>query len=399
MKRDRFFILISMVLLFHVISYAQLDTLLFDGLKRTYLLHLPSSYSGNTAIPLIIAFHGLGGSAGGFETTTSFSAKADTENFVVVYPNGTGSPASWNCGGNWSPTVTNTNDDVGYISTLIDTLSRRYKIDSTRVYAAGFSNGSMMAYRLAAELSNKIAAIAAGSGPMTLRTIQPSRPVAVIHFHALNDLSISYAGVTDPHAPVYFPPIDTLMAVWGRINGCAIIADTIFHVSGAVGIKWAAAGTGADVVLYRSNTGGHAWPIGNVSETDAAWDFFKSHPMQSTTAVPTSGTMNTIKNFTLKQNFPNPFNPSTSISFSVGTYSHASLRVHDMLGREVAIIFSGELSAGSYTKQWNAENFPSGVYFYRLSVVPSARRDLVPTDGGNGQAGSYIETKKLVLLK
>ena len=85
--------------------------------------------------------------------------------------------------------------------------------------------------------------------------------------------------------------------------------------------------------------------------------------------------------FRLDQNYPNPFNPSTTITFFVGLYSHASLRVYDLLGRELATIFSGILPAGSYTKQWNAEGLPSGVYFCRL------------------QAGSYSETKKLILLK
>jgi hypothetical protein len=85
--------------------------------------------------------------------------------------------------------------------------------------------------------------------------------------------------------------------------------------------------------------------------------------------------------YSLSQNYPNPFNPSTNISFSVGTYSHTFLRVYDILGREVETIFSGVLSAGNYTKQWNAKNYPSGVYFYRL------------------QAGTFTETKKLVLLK
>jgi len=85
--------------------------------------------------------------------------------------------------------------------------------------------------------------------------------------------------------------------------------------------------------------------------------------------------------FVLGQNFPNPFNPSTNITFSVGMNCLTSLRVYDMLGREMATIFSGELPAGSYTKQWNAENFPSGIYFYRL------------------QADKFAETKKLVLIK
>jgi hypothetical protein len=85
--------------------------------------------------------------------------------------------------------------------------------------------------------------------------------------------------------------------------------------------------------------------------------------------------------FTLNQNYPNPFNPSTSISFSIPTRSFVSLKIFDLMGREVSTIVSEEMSAGNYSKQWNAVALPSGVYFYRL------------------QSGSYTETKKLVLLR
>ena len=85
--------------------------------------------------------------------------------------------------------------------------------------------------------------------------------------------------------------------------------------------------------------------------------------------------------YLLSQNFPNPFNPSTTISFSFPTRSFVSLKVIDLLGREVATIVSEEMSAGNYSRQWNANGFSSGVYFYRL------------------QAGSFIETKKLILLR
>jgi uncharacterized Zn ribbon protein len=85
--------------------------------------------------------------------------------------------------------------------------------------------------------------------------------------------------------------------------------------------------------------------------------------------------------FSLSQNYPNPFNPSTSISFNLPSRSFVSLKIFDLLGREVATMVSEEMLAGSYSKQWNAANLSSGIYFYRL------------------QAGSFIETKKLVLLR
>jgi len=85
--------------------------------------------------------------------------------------------------------------------------------------------------------------------------------------------------------------------------------------------------------------------------------------------------------FALEQNFPNPFNPSTEIQFSLPHKSHVTLTIFDLLGREVATLVSEELSAGSFSTRWDAAGFPSGVYLYRL------------------QAGEFVETKKLILLR
>ncbi len=89
----------------------------------------------------------------------------------------------------------------------------------------------------------------------------------------------------------------------------------------------------------------------------------------------------TIKTFSLSQNYPNPFNPTTTISFTLPSQSSVSLKVFDIIGREVATLVSGEMPAGTYARQWDATKVSSGVYFYRL------------------QAGNLTETKKLVLLK
>jgi hypothetical protein len=85
--------------------------------------------------------------------------------------------------------------------------------------------------------------------------------------------------------------------------------------------------------------------------------------------------------FGLSQNYPNPFNPATTISFSLPSKSFVSLKIFDLLGREVASIVSEEMSAGTFSRQWNAAKMSSGIYFYRL------------------QAGLFTETKRLLLLK
>ncbi len=99
------------------------------------------------------------------------------------------------------------------------------------------------------------------------------------------------------------------------------------------------------------------------------------------TSVKETANKNTPEAFALFQNYPNPFNPSTNISFNLPEKSYVSIKVFDLLGREVATLAAQTMSAGTHALQWNAGKMPSGVYFYRL------------------KAGTFTQTKKLVLLK
>jgi photosystem II stability/assembly factor-like uncharacterized protein len=106
---------------------------------------------------------------------------------------------------------------------------------------------------------------------------------------------------------------------------------------------------------------------------------FKSHPIM--TSVVQSEQHSRPSHFVLSQNYPNPFNPSTTISFSISKQSQVSLKVYDVLGREVSILLDETKPMGSYSVQFNASTLPSGVYFYRL------------------QAGEFVETKKTLVMK
>ncbi len=88
-----------------------------------------------------------------------------------------------------------------------------------------------------------------------------------------------------------------------------------------------------------------------------------------------------IKTYSLSNNYPNPFNPSTTISYSVPEIEFVTLKVYDVLGNEIAILVNEEKSIGSYEVEFSGNELPSGIYFYRL------------------QAGSFVETKKMVLMK
>lgn len=362
--------------LFFMVSYAQYDTLNYDGIDRTYLLHIPSSYDGVSAVPLVVVIHPYNGYAPGFEIETGFSDKADANDFIAVYPEGLGEPRSWNAGYCCGYAVMNNIDDVGFISALIDTLTANYNIDSTRIFATGFSNGSMMAYRLAAELSHKIAAIACAAGQMMLDECNPDRAVPIMHLHSLNDDICLYEGSSEGFI---YPSVEEVIYTWVEINNCETVPDTIINNANLMVRKWAALSHNADIFLYTRPTGGHTWPTGTVSATDSVWDFFVAHPMDPATGVDDSP--DAVKNFTLKQNYPNPFDATTTICFSAPNREKVTLKIFDLLGNKIATLLDEEVNAGEHTVIFDSQDLPTGVYFYRI------------------QAGKSVDSKKLVILR
>jgi hypothetical protein len=102
-------------------------------------------------------------------------------------------------------------------------------------------------------------------------------------------------------------------------------------------------------------------------------------------------------NLNLLQNYPNPFNPTTTIEYVIPKTSYVLIRISDILGRELAVLVDEQKLPGTHRMKWDASRFPNGVYFCTMSVIPAAQRD--PATGRNGLAGSYSQTKKLLLLK
>jgi polyhydroxybutyrate depolymerase len=248
------------------------------------MIHIPQSYDGNSPTPLVISLHGYTGNARSSEQVTEFTEKSDKEGFIAVYPEGIGQ--SWNgpycCGEAYSSNV----DDIGFIRKLISRLEQEYKIDPDRIYVAGFSNGAIMAYRLAAELSDKIAAIApvAGSiggkfnGNAPLQKIaEPLNPVSVVIFHGTNDTSIYYYGGLSSNG-LFSLSVAESTSFWVNHDGCAETPQTETSPDGNI-VKDVYAGgkNGTEVVLYTLVGFGHNWPA---TATDIIWDFFVSHPKQ-----------------------------------------------------------------------------------------------------------------------
>lgn len=265
---------------------------------RSYLVHIPPSYDASKPTPVVLVFHSAMMNGALMARYCGLSEKADRSGFVVVYANGTGSTPLflyWDAGG----VRGRVSDDVGYVAKLLDDLATVVNVDTRRVYAAGMSNGAMMCYRLAAELSDRIAAIAAVAGTMAIEDCRPRRPVPVIHFHGTRDGLVLYGG-PDERIPknLKFLSVDDTIRAWVRANGCPevpvieALPDIAREGTTVRKTSYGPGKDGAEVVLYTIEGGGHTWPgreprvnfLGkstlDISANDLMWEFFQKHPMK-----------------------------------------------------------------------------------------------------------------------
>ena len=133
------------------------ETIVHDGITREYIIYVPEKYANNIKIPLMLNFHGGSGTASEHVYLSDMRSLVDKENFILVYPQGLYNV--WNVSLNYDNSTKNKTDDFGFIKSMINKISSEYNVDTTRIYASGFSNGAGMAHALACVMSNKIAAI------------------------------------------------------------------------------------------------------------------------------------------------------------------------------------------------------------------------------------------------
>jgi polyhydroxybutyrate depolymerase len=274
-------------------------TLTVDGREREYLLHVPQAPEGSPQErPVVLAFHGGGSNAEAMVPFCGLNEKADREGFLAVYPNGVGRverARTWNGGNCCGYAQRRLVDDVQFVLLLLDDLKQATPVDEKRIYATGMSNGAMMCYRLAAELSDRIAAIAPVGGPLGTEDCSPARPVPVCHFHGTEDQFAPYAGGRGARSlsQTDFFSVEHTIRQWVRANGCRPdpqVEDLPPAVDDGTRITratYAGGREGVEVVLYTVHGGGHTWPgrqpalqfLGpstrNLSANDVMWDFFQ----------------------------------------------------------------------------------------------------------------------------
>jgi len=193
-----------------------------EGSKpRKFHLYISSRYVKGTSVPVLLGFHGIGGTGTTFNDQSQLRLFSEDMNFILVLPDGWGSEVeaqnAWNAGTCCSPAANNSIDDVGFVRAILDLLSKNYSVDSSRIWAMGFSNGGMMSYRLACDLSEKITAIAVGGGSLMVSSCTPPQPVSVIHLHGNLDATIPIDGGG------YFdvPPVIAAFKLVNSANKCS----------------------------------------------------------------------------------------------------------------------------------------------------------------------------------
>lgn len=274
-------------------------TLQVGGRERSYILHLPARAPAGPR-PLVLAFHGGATNARSMVRLTGFDAKADREGFVVAYPNGTGRLSvllTWNAGACCGYAVSQKVDDVAFARAMLDDIGSVVSIDQDRVYATGISNGGQMAYRLAAEMSDRMAAIAPVAGSLEVPVGHLARPVSVMHFHGTADEHLPFNGGRGRRSitGVAFQSVAHSIGTWVRADGCRSTPDVTAMPDRADDgttverQSYPGCHDGSEVVLFVIHGGGHTWPghpvaellLGvttmDISATDLMWDFFARH--------------------------------------------------------------------------------------------------------------------------
>lgn len=281
-----------------------------NGLERTYLVHVPAAYKPQTPSAVVIMLHGGGGTGRAALWETGWADKSEKEGFLAVFPNAMArdparpshfsrNPQLWNDGSDRFYPGQKAPDDVRFIAALLDDLSARFSVDERRIFVTGFSNGASMSFRVGAELSQRIAAIAPVAGALwfDIPAVQP--PVSLCYITGTADpLNLIEGGVpklatgaSDKVRAKPKPPVRDSILKWARAIGCPVEPTATTDANGVRTETYASGKDGAEAVYIAVEGLGHTWAGGRsilpeimvgktsnkINATEVIWEFFQKH--------------------------------------------------------------------------------------------------------------------------
>ena len=349
-------------------SYAQgyiSETIQYDGLTREYSIYIPASYDGTTSFPLLFNFHGGGGDIASQIAIADMSPIADTENFIVVYPQARQDPSDGNSF-NWIPKVPGTFDDVPFISSLIDTIAINYEIDQNRIYACGYSLGGDMSFELACKLNSRIAAIAPVARTMQANPDSfcfPEHPTGVLTILGTDDNNSQYNGITYDGVEYYLSAAAT-HSYWANHNNCDV-NPTMSTVSPSVErYTWSTTSGCSYVEELKVIGGGHDWPgsFGNmtIDASEEIWKFVSRYDINGLIGCATTSLneySSTQENYRV---YPNPVNSQLTLEMEIA--EEKEFRIYSTIGE---LMLSGRLNSNINTI--DLSSLPPNVYILNIS--------------------------------
>lgn len=241
-------------------------TLVSDDLEREFLIHVPDGYDPETAVPLVITFHGFNEGAERHATSSEFLGLSDDVGFVVVIPQGRGANPSWRVS---AAANRRSRSDTQFTRDLIQFMQDHLNIDSDRIYITGFSMGGGLANRIACDLSEVVAAVAPVAGfYQPDDECEPQQPVPMITLHGLVDNDVPFNGdANSPH-------VGELYEAWAGWNECTVEPVDAALDDGVNAKTWLECRNNATVTVITYDDLGHVFP-----EDGAAliWEFFEEH--------------------------------------------------------------------------------------------------------------------------
>ena len=246
-----------------------------DGINRTYHLFVPAGLTSEP-VPLLVAFHGGGGAGEEFPQQEQFEKLASTEKIILAFPQGYQIPDNE---GEWQlNTQSNARHDIRFIDRMIDEISSRNAVDSSRIYATGYSLGSMFSYEIACQMSERFAAIASFAGTMPISPVSctPQKYTPLIHIHGEDDYIIAYDETwnwKNWEEVGTMMDIPSLITYWSTKYKCQK-TDELLSTS-TTHFVHKMCDQGARVEHYRIEGLGHGWPdrINGISTHQQIWSF------------------------------------------------------------------------------------------------------------------------------
>lgn len=341
------------------------STMMHNGINREFILYVPANYTGNEPVPLLFNFHGYTSNATQQMWYGDFRPIADTAGFLIVHPEGTvdnSGNTHFNVG--WGGSTV---DDVDFTRAMIDSLSTTYNIDQTRVYSTGMSNGGFMSFKLACELSDKIAAIGSVTGTMTLGSpsnCNATHPVPVMQIHGTADGTVDYNGT------IFSESVPSTVDFWANFNNCTAtpVVENVPDINPGDGttvekFTYEDGDNCSEVIHYKITNGSHTWPgapfatAGTNYDIDASieiWNFVSRYTIDGKIGCATIGIEEAPTSAELRM-YPNPTSSSVQIT---GIDQVSDYELFSVLGERVA---NGEITSELNTIE--VSNLQKGVYF------------------------------------